>query len=67
VLLAIDNGRIDSSEPNIRYKLASSAKDAASHDPTQISAQALAFWSAVHTFRSDQSGSAAALSGYRIA
>jgi len=37
VCLAIDNGRIDSSEPTIRYKLASSAKDAASHDPTQIS------------------------------
>jgi hypothetical protein len=43
VFLAIANGRIDSSESNIRYKLASSAKDAASHDPTQISAQPLAF------------------------
>jgi hypothetical protein len=49
VLLAIDNGRVDSSEPNIRYKLASSAKDAAFHDPTQISDKALAFWNAVHT------------------
>jgi hypothetical protein len=48
VFLAIEYGRIGSSEPNIRYELASSAKDAASHDPTQISAQALAFWSAVH-------------------
>jgi hypothetical protein len=48
VFLTIDNGRIGSSEPSIRYKLVSSAKDAAFHDPTQISDKALAFWSAVH-------------------
>jgi hypothetical protein len=35
VFLAKSNGRIDSSEPNIRYKLASSAKDAALHGPTR--------------------------------
>ena len=48
MFLTIDNGRIGSSEPSIRYKLVSSAKDAAFHDPTQISDKALAFWSAVH-------------------
>ena len=48
MFLAIENGCIGSSEPNIRYELTSSAKDAAFHDPTQISDQALAFSSAVH-------------------
>jgi hemolysin III len=60
VLLAIGNGRIDSSEPNIRYKWTSSAKDAASSDLTQDpSAQPLAFPAAVHRhwFRSLDQGS----------
>ncbi len=49
MFLTINNGRIGSSEPNIRYTLASSAKDAASHDPTQIFPhQTLAYSSAVH-------------------
>ena len=39
MLLAIGNGCTGSSEPSIRYRLASSVKDAASHGPPQTSAR----------------------------
>jgi hypothetical protein len=49
VFLARGNDRVGSDEPTLRYRFASSAKDAAFYDATlHHTAQALAFSPAVH-------------------